>query len=169
MTAVTLSVLHRLKGLYRGASHVLQPQALIALDHLFSFESGTGSGLTADLAYANTISLAASATTTLDLAGSLADAFGNTLTFAKVKGIFVQCPATNVGSVQIGGNASNAFNGPLGGTTPKLATMPGGVTSLVHPGAGWTVTAGSGDVLKLTNTDAVNAASASVVIWGTSV
>lgn len=168
MTAVTLSVLHRLNGLYRGASHVLTPQALVALEHLFSFEAGTGAGLTADLAYANTISLAAAATTTLDLAGGLTDAFGNTLTFAKVKGLFVQCPKANVGAVQIGGNATSAFNGPLGGTTPKLATMAGGVTSLVHPGAGWTVTASTGDILKLTNADANNAATANVVIWGVS-
>lgn len=112
---------------------------------------GTGSGR-ADIAYQDkSRTLAASATENLDLAGVLTDVFGATITDAKVKAIEVWADPGNTNDVVFGGAASNAFVGPFGGTLPTMALQPGGRAVIVAPNAGWTVTAGTGDILKVTN------------------
>ncbi len=129
--------------------------------------SGTGADQ-ADLMFADTRTLAASATENLDLAGSLTDAFGATLAFAKIKAIIVQAAAANTNDVVVGGAASNAFTGPLGGTDPTVAARPGGAIVLFAPATGWTVTAGTGDILKVANSSSGTSVTYSIVIIGTS-
>lgn len=116
--------------------------------------------------YAATFSVSASGSTDLDLAGGLTNALGASLTFTAIKAIYIEADSTNTNNVVVGGDA-NAFNGPLGGTTPTLTIPPGGAVLLTNPSAdGWTVTAGTGDVLQIANSGAGSAVTGTIVIIG---
>ena len=132
-----------------------------------SLANGTGNNQ-ADLVWSDTRTLSASATENLDLAGSLADAYGATITFAKIKAIIVTAAAGNTNDVIIGNAASNGFTGPFGGATHTVQVKAGGVFLIAHPGTGWTVTAGTGDILKMANSAGTTSVTYSVIILGTS-
>lgn len=102
----------------------------------------------------------------LDLAGVLLDAFGATLTFAKVKAIVVIAADSNPSSLLVGGAAANGFAGPFADVTDKIKVKPGGVFLWACSGAGETVTASTGDILKIEN---LGTGSYKIVVIGTSV
>jgi hypothetical protein len=95
--------------------------------------------------------LAAGAADNLDLAGSLLDPFGNTLTFTGIKYIaiaLISASANGTNKLTIG-NATNPWIGPMGasGTIDVFDAL-----ELYHPGtSGWAVTAATGDILKINN------------------
>jgi hypothetical protein len=122
----------------------------------------------ADRAWTDERTLAASASENLDLAGVLADVFGAGLTFAKVKALLVAADADNVADIVIGGAASNAFVGPFGDASDTVAVKPGGAVLFADAKTGWTVTAGTGDQLKVLNGSGAAAASYKIVVLGTS-
>lgn len=158
-----------LRGTY-GASSDLASVASVfgeATSFAAALASGTGANQ-ADLMFADQRTLSASATENLDLAGGLTDAFGTTLTFAKIKAIMVRAAPGNTNDVVIGGAASNAFVGPFGGTTPTVAVKPGGFLLLFAPATGWTVTASTGDILKVANSSSGTSVTYDVVLIGTS-
>ncbi|MFI0897749.1 hypothetical protein [Streptomyces sp. NPDC020983] len=130
--------------------------------------SGTAAGQ-ADLIFSDTRTLAASASETLDLAGSLVDAIGATLTFARVKGLIVYAAPGNVNDVVIGGAVSNAFVGPFADATDKIKVRPGGILALFAPAAtAYPVTAGTGDLLQVANSGAGTAITYDVILIGAS-
>lgn len=134
-----------------------------------SLANGVAAGQ-ADLIYSDTNTLAASATTTLDLAGVLTD-LGATLTFVKVKGLVVVAATGNSNNVVIGGAASNAFSSMFGDATDKLVVRPGGFAAVgVGAGdlAGYAVTAGTGDQLLIANSGAGTSVTYTIAIVGTS-
>lgn len=122
----------------------------------------------ADKAFADTRTLAASANEDLDLAGSLLDPFGATLTFVKVKGIYVRAAVGNTNSVILKPASSNGFLGPFGAATHTLTIPPNGYVCLCAPVAGWTVTAGTGDKINLANSAGSTTVTYDIVIIGTS-
>ena len=111
--------------------------------------AGTGSGQ-ADVIWADERTLAADATEDLDLAGSLADAFGDTVTFVDVKAILIENTSTTASVISISPAAANGFTGPFADASDQLNIPAGGAVLLSHPGAGWTVTAGTGDKITMT-------------------
>lgn len=134
----------------------------------FSWPSGVGAGQ-ADLIFSDTRTLTASSTETLDLAGVLTDAYGNTLTFARVKGILVKAAVGNANDVQVGGNASNFFTNWILGTTPQIVVKPGGLFMLLANDAiGYAVTASTGDLLKIANSSSGTSVTYDIVIIGCS-
>jgi hypothetical protein len=130
-------------------------------------ESGTTTGK-ADKIFADQRTLAASATENLDLAGALTDPLGAALTFARVKAILIKAAAGNTNNVVVGGAGSNPFAGPFADATDKVAIPPGGVFLVTAPAAGWTVTAGTGDILLVANSGAGTPVTYDVFIVGTS-
>lgn len=132
--------------------------------------SGTAAGQV-DRIYAKTNTLAASANVDLDLAGGVTDAHGATITFVKVKGLYVEAAAGNTNNVVVGGAASNTWVGPFGDATDKLIVRPGGV-QLIAVGEGdlnaYGVTGTTGDLLRIANSGAGTAVTYSIIIWGTS-
>jgi hypothetical protein len=155
-----------IEGVYRG-SGVDTPQLNIVASDPIVLTSGTGSGA-ADLAYQVAINIAASGNQTYDLAGSLVDAFGTTLTFVKIKAILVEADSTNTNDIVIGNAASNQFVGPFGAATHTVQVQPGGKFLIVAPAAGWTVTAATADILKLANSSSGTAVTGKLRIIGTS-
>lgn len=114
-----------------------------------SLTNGTGAVDTADIVWSDTRTLAAT-TENLDLAGSLTNAFGATITFARIKGIIIHNKNSSVGAVlTVGGAASNAF--PLfSDTSDKYPIGPDGVFLVWEPSAAAkAVTASTGDILKM--------------------
>jgi hypothetical protein len=129
------------------------------------FMAGVAAGQVSK-AFVDTRTLAASTGEDLDLAGALLDPLGNAAVFANVKVLFAKAAAGNTNSVILGNAASNGFVGPFGAATHTIAIPPGGCIMLVHPGAGWTVTAGTGDLLHFLNGGAGTPASYDVILLG---
>lgn len=129
--------------------------------------SGVGSGQ-ADKIWHDERTIAASGTDDLDLAGVLADAFGSTLTLARVKGLIVAAAAANVNNVVVGNAASNAW-ATLLGATHTLQVRPGGLIAAFAPDAtGYAVTGGTGDILRIANGGAGTGVIYDIVIIGAS-
>jgi hypothetical protein len=130
--------------------------------------SGTGANQ-ADRIFHDTRTLTASATENLDLAGTLIDAFGATLTFARIKGLIVYAAPANTNNVLVGGAASNGFINWVGDTTDVLTVRPGGLICSFAPDAvAYAVTASTGDLLKVTNSGGTTGVTYDVVIVGSS-
>jgi len=136
-----------------------------------SFQQGTGvAANTQDQLWLHIgRTLVASASEELDLAAGLVDGFGTTLTFVKIKGLWIRNTNTAAGdTLAIGGSAANAFL--LFDSATDIYTLgPGGLFLINEPSlAGKAVTAATGDLLKLTETGAANTCTFDVCIWGTS-
>ncbi len=116
----------------------------------WSFTPGTANGQ-ADVQFHDTRTLAASASESLDLAGALSNAFGNTLTAAEVVALYIEAAAANTNDVLIGPASSNGFLGPFGDASDRLKIAPGKGMMIQAPAAGWPVTAGTGDLLFVGN------------------
>ena len=122
----------------------------------------------ADLMFSDQRTLAASGTEDLDLAGSLSDAFGATLTFVELKAIIVSAASGNTNNVLVARASSNGV--PLfSAASDAIPVYPGGVFMWANPGdGGVTVTAGSGDLITITNSSSGTSVTYDVVIIGTS-
>lgn len=146
------------------------PEASLAKTFSVSLASGTGAGQ-ADRIFTDTRTLGASGTEDLDLAGVLTDAFGATLTFAKVKAIYIAAAAGNTNNVVVGGAASNGFITWVGGATHTVTVRPGGAFALFAGSAdanGYAVTAGTGDKLTVTNSAGTTSVTYDIAVIGTS-
>ncbi len=120
--------------------------------------------------------LAASANDDLNLAGSLTNAYGNSVTFANVKGIVVinrsgtvsgaHSAATDAGII-VGGAASAQFAGMFGDVSDKQNVPVDTPWMAINPAAdGWAVTGTSADVLRISNADGSDEAMYDIIIWG---
>lgn len=97
----------------------------------------------------------------LDLAGGLTDLFGDTVTFTKVKSLYIRNRSTT-DTLLVGGAASNGWAGtgtPFANATDIILLAPGAEICInVSSAAGYTVTAGTGDKLKLAHGSTTTAA-----------
>ncbi len=109
---------------------------------------GTGSGK-AQVVFADDRTLGAAANEELDLAGGLTDQFGQTITFTKIKALYVSAAAANAEIISVGGAAANTFDGPFADSTDIIEIQPEGIFFAADVNTGWTVTAGTGDLLKV--------------------
>lgn len=151
-----------LQALYRGAE-TLNPSARSALfgggsifptlDRLLS--NGTGSAQANALYVEQRPSLAAAANDDIDLAGGLAT-LGTTLTFTVVKYVMTAIVSpTSVKRLRVGpGGVANAWQGPWGGTGATVYDEVWDWRDWSNPYSGWTVTAGTGDILRINNPSA---------------
>jgi hypothetical protein len=133
---------------------------------LIALTNGTGASM-ADKVFTDTRTLGASATEDLDLAGVLTDAFGATITFAKIKAIYIEAAVGNTNDVQIQRATANGvplFMAALDG----LPVKPGGCFLWACPGTGVTVTAATGDLFTITNSGGTTGVTYDVIIIGTS-
>ena len=154
-------------GTLKGTNDLGTPTFALAKAADITLKTGTAAGL-ADLLFSDQRTLAASATENLDLAGGLTDPLGATLTFVKIKAILVRASSGNTNNVVVGGQTVNGFLGPFGAAAHTVAVPPGGALLLAAPSAGWAVTPGTGDLLKILNGGAGTGVTYDVVIVGTS-
>lgn len=133
---------------YSNAIDLTTVQAPLTRSVAIALTSGTGSGQ-ANLLFTDSRALSSGGTENLDLAGSLSDAFGTTLTFATVKAIIIESDTANTVDITVGAAASAQFVGPLGSATDTAAVRPGGALVFIAPKTGWTVTATTADLFKV--------------------
>ena len=99
--------------------------------------------------------ITASSNEDLDLAGSLTDKFGATITFARIKALIIEADDANANNVHVGGAASNPFINWVANSSDIVVVRPGGLFALIAPDAtAYAVTAGSGDLLRIANSGA---------------
>lgn len=163
-TTVDLSV----AGLYTKLLDLQQANANVATRFGLALADGTAANQ-ANRIWADRRTLAASATETLDLAGVLVDAFGDALTFTRIKAIIVSAALANTNNVVMGGAATNAFVGPFGAAAHTVQVRPGGMAVLgCLDATAWPVTAGTGDLLQFANGGAGTPVTYDVILVGTS-
>jgi hypothetical protein len=134
-----------------------------------SLTDGTGAGA-ADRLYEAQATIAASGTSDLDLAGVLTDVFGATLTFVRIKGLYIAASAANTNNVVVGAAATNQW-ATLLNTTGTIQIRPGACALFIAGSAdtvGWTVTGGTGDLLRIANGGAGTSVTYDIAIIGAS-
>lgn len=127
------------------------------LNHLHSLTSGTGQDQ-ADIFYFSERTVASATNDDIDLVGSLADIYGDTVSPAEIVGFFVinqQADGTaNTTNLTIGAG-SNPWQGWIEGTTKTIAPIrPGGIFAIYNPdgdGAWGNLAAGTADILRIAN------------------
>lgn len=149
-----------------NALDLLTGRAPVELLKEISLGSGTGANQ-ADRLFTDRRTLAASASENLDLAGTLADAFGATLTFAKLKAVVIVAAAANTNNVNVTREGTSGVPVFLA-AGDGIPVLPGGMFVWVAPGAGVTVTAGTGDLLAVANSAAGTSVTYDVYLLGTS-
>jgi hypothetical protein len=144
---VTSKVLLSLSALLQNSAGLASAQANIdSVGVNVSLASGVGA-TQADRVYSER-DKSISVSTDIDLSGSLVDALGAAVVFARVRALLVIADANNAGNVIVGGDANAVLLG-FGAAASTLAVRPGGILFLYAPDAtGHVVTAGTGDILQ---------------------
>ena len=122
--------------------------AQIKTEQLFTAGSGSETAVI-DLLWYGQRTIASGSNESLDLAGGISDVFGNVITFARIKSLYIR----NLSTAQTLtlGNGANPWPGPFSPATSTFTIPPLGVIAWEAPYFGWAVTAGTGDTLKLAN------------------
>ncbi len=166
---LTTRIVSALDGTLTPASSTISgaTTSVVSSSKTINLITGTASGQADKVWSAAGRSIAPSATDSLDLAGTaLVDSFGATITFVKLKVIRVLPASTNVTNVIVTRPASNGVPWALA-AGDAVPVLPDGLFEWVAPGAGVTVTAGTGDLLDLVNSGGT-AAVYDIVLIGTS-
>lgn len=127
---------------------------------------GIGGDDAADSLYHSSArALGTSASETFDFAGGVQDKFGNALTMATVKCLFIKNTST-VATLEVGGNV-NAWEGWTGTAGSTITVGPGGCILLYDPSANaMEVTAATADILEVTNNSGTDAATYDILVVG---
>lgn len=166
MSALTLSAVLTLVGQQAQALDLWNAAAPFRFAKRQDFANGAGANQASQM-FSDRRTVAAASVDSIDLSGALLNAFGESVALTKVKGLLLVASSENVPSLIVGGAASNAWVGPFGAATHTLTLRPGGILLLTAPdAAGYTVTAGTVDILAVENEHAEESATFDFVIWG---
>ena len=121
------------------------------LEKIFTTEIPTGSSSgQANQVWHDARTIADGATDSLDLAGALTNAIGQTVTFSSIKAVIIKFASGNTTAVAVTRPASNGV--PIfSAASDAVPFAANGLFAWVNPGAGITVTAGTGDLFNLVN------------------
>lgn len=168
MAGVNASISLTIDASLAGTSDLGTPKQRVLIEEGLSFLPGTDAVNKANVLFADTRTLAASATENLDLAGVLLNAFGAAVAAAEIVLILIRAAAANTNSVVFGPAAANGFAGPFGDASDRLSVKPGEFQALVSR-SGWAVTAGTGDLVTVANGAAGTPVTYDVLIIGRTV
>ena len=147
-----------------GSADLGSPRmTLTPIEELLQFISGTDAVNKLDLMFSDQRTVAASSNEDIDLAGSLSDAFGSTITAAEVVAIFIKAASGNTNNVNVTRPASNGFAGPFLAAGDGISVKPGEYALLVSQ-SGWAVTAGTGDLLNIANSSSGTGVTYDIVV-----
>lgn len=168
MTTLKTSIAFDLAAQFAGALDLQGLSAPAALKRRYGFTDGGGAvARTANRIWTDRRTLAASGTENLDLAASLVDAFGATITFARVRALIVAAAVGNTNNVIVGGDATSTFLTWVGTEASSVVVRPDGLFALIAPDAtGYAVTATTGDLLMLTNSGGTTGVTFDIAIIG---
>lgn len=135
----------------------------IAKNYVQNLANGSGANK-ASKVFADTRTLTTGANEDLDLAGSLTDAFGQTLTFAKVKALAIVAAVANTTTLTVTRPSSNGAPF-LAAAGDGFALKPGGIFLLTDPSsAGIAIAASSADLINVANAAGASASYDVIVI-----
>lgn len=127
-----------------------------------TFEDGTTANKI-DIIYAAQRTVNSASNDDIDLAGALSSALGSTITAAEVVAIMIvnqqKDGTANTTNLTIG-NGSNPYSGFVGAAAHTVGPIrPGGMFLIMNPDATGlgTVTAGTGDILRVANSSGASA------------
>jgi len=142
-------------------------QAVLNIASAAQLQSGTGANQ-ADRLWADTRTIAISGTDPLDLAGTLVDAVGTTLSLLRVKLLYLKAAAGNTNNLIVG-NGTNPFINWVGAAAHTVTVRPGGIFLLYAPDAtAYAVTAATGDIWQIANSGVGPSVTYDVVVIGSS-
>lgn len=163
--ALTGRALVQLSAELTSALDLSTPTSKLDKNVQFTISDGAGANQS-NRVWHDQRTLSASATENLDLAGSLTDPFGATITFARIKFVLVQAASANTNDVQVSRGATNGV--PLFlAASDAIIVRPGGLFFWAAPDAtGVVVTAGTGDILTVTNSAGGSSVTYDIVVIG---
>lgn len=167
--ALTSRISVALNGLQTATPDLASAQSNVGVERTYSFLDGVLAGQ-ANRVWKDAGLIAASSNTDIDLAGTLTDDFGATVTFARIKALVIAAAAANTNNVVVGAAASTPWTALLG-ATHTITLRPGAWIALGAGTAdltGYAVTAGAGDVLRLANSGAGTGVNYDIAIIGCS-
>lgn len=111
--------------------------------------------------------VSASGTVSYDLT-ALTDRLGQSVSFAKIRGILIYNRETTAGlKLNVGGNAA-ALATHVGDASDVIVVGPGGLLLLTSPVDGYAVTATTADILDIENPSGSSTVTYDIFMWGTS-
>lgn len=162
MPIVSANITAQLRAVQTGSNDFGGPSFTPEMQAAITLTGGTVASA-ADILWMDQRTVASATNDDLDLAGVLADAFGATVAAVELVALFIiNAPASgaaNTTNLTVG-VGSNPVVGWLGGTNPTLGPIrPGGVLLRAeYDVAGMcTVTAGTGDILRIANSSGASA------------
>lgn len=170
MTAgVTLQTRLSIEGSFAGSNDLGSPKLkLTDILESLALTPGTDATTKADLLFSDQRTIAASGNEDLDLAGSLSDAFGATITAAEILLIYIKAAAGNTNNVVVTVPVASGFVGPFQAASDGYTVKPGEFL-FFQSKSGWAVTAGTGDLLNVANSSSGTGVTYDVVIVARSV
>lgn len=165
---LAIDVLAKVSWLFQDALDLSTVSDVSSLEYKKSLADGTGADQ-ADKMWHDQRTILTAADDDLDLAGVLTNAFGATVTFVKIKGILIVNTSTTAGDeLYLDSSVTNGFLAPFNGSaTSKVEIGADSPLLLCSKKDGWTVTAATGDILRIHNANA-GSVTYKIVIWGTS-
>jgi hypothetical protein len=163
MAGVRANISLSIDATLTGAADLGTPKQRVLIEKALSFVPGTAATDEANILFADSRTLAASANEDLDLAGVLTNAFGATIAAAEVVAIFISAAEGNTNSVSVTRPASNGFAGPFLAAGDGVSVKPGEFTFFASQ-SGWAVTAGTGDLINVANSGAGTSVTYDIVI-----
>lgn len=167
---LTIEALARLTWTRKEALDLSNVVDSATLEWKESLADGTGADQT-DLVWHDERSILTTANDDLDMTALVATIFGSTVTtnFVKVKLILIINRSTTAGEeLKLDSSVANGFLGPFNGSaTSKIEIGPDSALLLSSKKDGWTVTAATGDIIRINNPNATTV-TYRVVIAGTS-
>lgn len=126
------------------------PADRLALAVELAFTDGSGAGQ-ANRLWHDRRTVAQSTNDDIDLAGVLADVYGTTITLARVKALIIQ-HVSGTNPLTIGVSPTNPWISWVAASGDGVVLRPSGLLVLAtNEATGYTVTAGSADVLRVAN------------------
>ena len=164
--SLNIALQNKIAGNFKSSLDVGVVEYPVNLNLTRQFTDGTGINQANQL-FTDTRTLAPSGTESLDFAGGVTDAFGNTVTFTSIKAIVISAASGNTNNVLVTESAANGI-GLFSAAGDEFAIKPNGVFQYVDPtAAGLVVTAGTGDLLDITNSAAGTSVDYTIVVVGT--
>ncbi len=149
------------------ALDLLTSEGRLAIQKAVILTSGVGANQ-ADKVFSDTRTITASATDSLDLAGTLLDALGDAFTPARIKALYVFAASANTNNVNVTRPATNGV--PLFlAASDGIPVRPGGLFMWLAPDAtGIAVTATTADLIDIVNSGAGTSVTYDILIIGAS-
>jgi hypothetical protein len=166
-TTLKTALLLQLRATYKNVLDLGTPTDNFEKRQLIELSNGTGADA-ADQIFHDRRTLAASGTEDLDVAGALTSPFGVTLTFAEIRAVMVTAASGNTNNVRVTRPAANGV--PLFVAAGDGIDIPPGGAFCWACGADGkvSVTAGTADLITVTNSSSGSSVTYDVIIIGTS-